>query len=97
MKKIKQKIINFFKWIWTEIKDWHNIIILLIVAPVFFALCVLPVTVGLFFVDYKIHIITACSIVTAFWVGPFTPFWPICIAITLTLRKIIDKFIKPKK
>ncbi len=97
MKKIKQKIVNFFKWIWTQIKDWHNLIILIIVAPAFFCLCVLLVALGLFFIDGRIHIIYAASLVVAFWVGPFTPFWPLCIAITLGVRKFIDSIWKPRK
>lgn len=27
----------------------------------------------------------------AFWAGPFTPFFPMCIAITLGIRRIVDK------
>ncbi len=93
---IKRKIINFFKWIWKQVKDWHNLIILAIVAPAFFALCVFLVALALFFTDGKIHLIIAGSTVIAFWVGPFTPFWPICIAITLGIRKFIDSIWKPK-
>lgn len=28
---------------------------------------------------------------TAFWCGPFTPYLPLCLGITLTILKIIDK------
>ena len=97
MDKIKQKIINFCKWIWTQVKDWHNLVILLIVAPTLFCLCILLVGIGLFFTDGKIHLITAAGIVTAFWMGPFTPFWPLCIAITFGIRKFIDSIWKPRK
>ena len=27
----------------------------------------------------------------AFWLAPFTPFLPLCIGITLGIRKVIDK------
>ncbi len=97
MGKILTKIKNFFKWIWEQVKDWHNFVILLIVASSLFLLCVFLVGLGLFFTDRKIHFITAFSLVLAFWAGPFTPFWPLCIAITLFIRKIIDSIIKPKK
>lgn len=96
MKKIFQKIVDFCKWIWSQVKDWHNLIILLIVAPLFFCLCVFLVALVLFFTDGKIHIIVAASSVTAFWAGPFTPFWPLCIAITLAIRRFIDSIWKPK-
>ena len=26
-----------------------------------------------------------------FWAGPFTPYFPLCIAITLGLKKLIEK------
>ncbi len=94
--KFKEKIINFCKWIWLQVKDWHNLIILGVVFPCFFALCVLIVAFALFLADGKIHLIIATSSVIAFWVGPFTPFWPICIAITLGIRKFIDSIWKPK-
>lgn len=96
MDKIKQKVINFIKWIWQQIKDWHNLVILLIVSAAFFCLCVFLVAVALFIIDKQIHIIYASSLVIAFWMGPFTPFWPICIAATLGIRKFIDSFWKPK-
>ena len=96
MKKIWNKIVTFFKWIWIQVKDWHNLVILAIVAPLLFCLCVLLITVALFFTDGKIHLIIATSTVLAFWAGPFTPFWPLCIAITLGIRKFIDCIWKPK-
>ncbi len=90
MKKIKSKVLNFFKWIWNQVKDWHNLVILLIVAAVLFLICLFIVALGLFLIDKKIHLITAGGIVLAFWMGPFTPFWPLCIAITLGIRKFIE-------
>lgn len=33
---------------------------------------------------------------TAFWCGPFTPYLPLCLAITLAILKIIDK-VKGKR
>jgi hypothetical protein len=27
-----------------------------------------------------------------FWAGPFTPYFPLCIAITLGIKKLFDKF-----
>lgn len=93
--KLKLKAINFCKWIWHQVKDWHNLVILLVVAAAVFVLCVAVVTAVMFFADTKIHILAATAAVIAFWMGPFTPFWPLCIAITLAIRKIIDK-IKQK-
>ena len=36
----------------------------------------------------------------AFWAGPFTPFFPLCIAITFAIKKLLEKAgiwrVKPK-
>ena len=32
----------------------------------------------------------------AFWAGPFTPYFPLCIAITLGIKKLFEK-IKSKR
>lgn len=97
MDKIKQKVINFINWILKQVKDWHNLIILAIVAPALFLFCIFLVTLALFFTDGKIHLIISASTVLAFWMGPFTPFWPLCIAITLGIRKFIDSIWRPKQ
>ena len=89
MRKLKKKIINFLKWLWIQIKDTRNLIILVIVALVMSSpiwvctaiglICDLPVLIGI------------ATTYFAFWLGPATPFWPLCIAITLFVRRIIDK------
>lgn len=96
MNKIWNKILNFFKWILFQLKDWHNLVILAVVTPLLFCLSILLIAFGLFFADGKIHLILATSTALAFWAGPFTPFWPLCIGITLGIRKFIDSIWKPK-
>lgn len=82
---IKNKVKNFFKWIWNECKDWHTIVILLCVAVVVY----FPVW-GCYLL-YALLGWTWCSVVASaclvFWAGPFTPFFPLCIAITLSIKK----------
>lgn len=97
MNKLKDKIINFLKWLLIQVKDWHNLILLIIVAAALFAFCICFVAFGLFFIDGKIHLITAGGIALAFWMGPFTPFWPLCITITLCIRKFLDNVKKNDK
>lgn len=94
--KLKTKIINFLKWIMNEVKDWHNLIILIIVAAAVFTVSVLGVILALFIADQKIHIAYSVTLVFLFWAGPFTPFWPLCIAITLFIRRFIEKIWLPK-
>ena len=90
MKKeiLTQKIINFFKWIWQECKDWKTFVLLLCVVFVMYA----PVWGG-----YLLHAAFGwawCSAVASayllFWAGPFTPFFPVCIGITLSIKKALQ-------
>ena len=92
MEKLKKKIINFFKWIWTQIKDWHNLIILLFVVIVFTSPIWLCGILGLIYDSATLLGIAGGYL--AFWLGPATPFWPLCIAVTLLIRKGIEKFKK---
>ena len=94
------KIKTFVKWLWTktkdlavwlwkQLKDWRNLVIFIIVCAV--------VSIEVWG-SYLMAIITGNnwwwavgSACWAFWLGPFTPFLAICIAITLGIRKIIEK------
>lgn len=87
--KLKNKFIKFCKWVWQECKDWHTVVIFAVVVVVMYS----PVWGG-----YLCHALFGwkwCSVMAtaylAFWAGPFTPFFPLCIAITLGIRKIVDK------
>lgn len=87
--KLKNKLINFCKWVWNECKDWHTVVIFVIVVVIMYT----PVWGG-----YLCHAVFGwkwCSAVAtaylAFWAGPFTPYFPLCIAITLGIRRLIDK------
>lgn len=86
---MKEKIKRFFKNIWEECKDVKTLIILLIVILIVYS----PVWGGyLLYFIFKLNIFlvvaTACA---AFWAGPFTPFFPLCIAITLAIKKLLKR------
>lgn len=88
MSEIKEKIKNFLKWIWKECKDWHTVVLLLCVIVVMY----FPVWGG-----FLLHALVGwkwCSAVASaymvFWAGPFTPFFPLCIGITLSLKKALE-------
>ena len=87
--KLKQKVINFFKWIWSQLKDWHNLGILLVVLLVMTS----PIWVCgiLGFIYDSATLLGVAGAYFAFWLGPITPFWPLCIAVTLLIRKGIEK------
>lgn len=92
--RIGRKIKDFFKWLWEQLKDWRTLIIFIIVLLV------------MYFPAYGFYVLSvifknawlagAATIYVAFWAGPFTPFFPLCIAITLGIKKIFQKLKKRK-
>lgn len=88
-KSIKEKIEHFFKDIWRECKDKKTLCIFLIVVVVMYSpvwLCGL-----LYFIfKYKTFLVIATAYL-AFWAGPATPFFPLCIAITLGIKKMLER------
>ena len=87
--KLKNKFINFCKWVWSECKDWHTLALFAIVVVLMYA----PVWLGyiLYFVFKSKWAMGVASAYLLFWAGPFTPYFPLCIAITLSLKKLIEK------
>lgn len=82
---IKDRLKNFFHWIGRECRDRKTVLLLFCVIVVVY----FPVWGG-----YLLHALFGwawCSAVASacllFWAGPFTPFFPICIGITLSLKK----------
>lgn len=100
MDKVKQSIKRFIKWVtklfqkvFKECKDWRTFAILLIVIAVVYSpvwLCYL--LYFLFSWKWALAVATTCL---AFWAGPFTPFFPLCIAIAVAVKKILSQMIKP--
>lgn len=87
--KMKDKFIRFFRWIWRECKDVKTFILLMIVSTVVYS----PVWGGyllnaLFGWEWASVMASACLV---FWAGPFTPFFPICIGITLAIKRRIER------
>ena len=85
---MKEKIYNFFRWLKNECKDWTTAFILIwVIAIVYF-----PVWGG--YLLYAMFGWNWCAVMASsaaiFWLGPFTPFFPLCIAITLTIKKIMQ-------
>ncbi|WP_290912412.1 hypothetical protein [Eubacterium sp.] len=94
MQNLIEKFKKFCKWVWSECKDWHTVVLFIIVVVVMYT----PVWGG-----YLIHLIlkkswgsVMATAYLAFWAGPFTPYFPLCIAITLGIKKLIEK-IKSKR
>lgn len=89
MEKVKDKIIGIFKWIKEECKDWRTLFIFMIIVIIVYS----PTWVGLLL--YKLFnwkwgmAIATTSFI--FWMGPFTPFFPLCIAMTFAIKGLMRK------
>lgn len=91
LKKLIDKLIkkckDFILWIWHECKDWRTVLLLGIVITVVYS----PVWVCylLYFIfKWKWCFVVATAIL-AFWAGPFSPFFVICVSITLAIKRRI--------
>lgn len=88
-----------WRWLWAECHDWRFLALFAAVCAVassevwvFYLLGF--ISWGTDFSSWCFGIATTCW---AFWLGPFTPFMPLCIAITVGLRAAIDKIKARKK
>lgn len=88
MNNFKEKTKKFIDWIKEECKDWRTFVIFAIVVAVMY----FPTWGG--YLLYLIFNWNWCLIVATtsllFWAGPFTPFFPLCIAITLGIKRLLD-------
>ena len=87
--KIKEKAIGSLLWLKDQLGDRRTILLYFVVLAVMYS----PVLIGYplyFLLGWKWCLILASSYLL-FWAGPFTPFIPISIAITLVLKKKLFK------
>ena len=93
IEKLKEKFKKIFNWLKIECKDFKTFIIFFCVIVVMY----IPVWGGylLFFIFKNKIFLSIATVVMAFWLGPFTPFFASAIAITLFIKKIMQ--IKERK
>lgn len=94
MKKFSKKIKAVLQSVVNQLKDWKNWLIFLIVCAVVGCEVWVPALIGLLSGNAWWYGIAA--VCWAFWLAPFTPFFPLCLAVTFAVRKIIDKLNKRK-
>jgi hypothetical protein len=85
------KLKSLFRWIWSQLKDWHNLVIFSIVAVVLSGTVWIPALIGVITGNAALYAVAGA--IWAVWLGPL-PFIPICIAITLGIRAVIKKLWK---
>lgn len=88
-RKLWEKVKAFFRWILDECRDWRTVVLLIAVVAAVYS----PVWVG-----YLLKLILGwqwaavmATAVLVFWAGPFTPFFPVCVALTLAIKKWWEK------
>ena len=76
-------------WCWKELRDWRTFLIFVIVQLIVGSEVWVPLILGLIFNNKGL--LAFAGTMEAFWLLPGTPFIPICIAITIGIKALIDK------
>lgn len=95
MKRLLNKAKTLVKAIFAQLKDRTNIIIFLSVFLVLSSEVWVPFLLGI--ITGKAWWYGIAATCWGFWLAPFTPFLPLCVAITFGIRKGIDAIRKRKK
>ena len=94
MRRLWRKFLDLLKKLFEQLKDKTNIIIFIIVFLVLSCEVWVPVLLGILTGNEWWYGIAATC--WAFWLAPFTPFLPLCFALTFAVRKVFDA-IKNRK
>ena len=89
-----------FVWIFYNIRDWRTAIIFVIVFLVVSSEVWIPYLIGVIFwanEPLRISMFSVGSACWLFWLGPFTPFLPLCMFLTIGIKALFDKITKRRK
>ena len=91
---IWHKITEFFGWLWRECRSWQTLLLLAVVCLVVGS----PVWVcGLLWLLFHWNwAFVAATALLAFWWLPGTPYFVLCVSITLVIKRIFEKREKKK-
>lgn len=89
MRHLWNKLKAFWRWLWHQLRDWHNLVIFAATAAVLSCEVWIPYVVWA--ITGNKWWLAVGSVCWAFWLAPFTPFVPLCIAITSGIRAIADR------
>lgn len=95
-KRIHHLIIFPFAWLYCNIQDYHTILIFISVFLVLSSEVWIPYLLGIIFRSNTALRHTMFSVGSAcwlFWAGPFTPFMPLCIGLTILIKSLYNKTI----
>lgn len=85
----KNKIVNFIKWLWRECKDWRTFVLLAIVCIVVGAPVWICGLLGILFNWAWAWAVFAALL--AFWWMPGVPYFALCVAITLAIKRFFER------
>ena len=85
-----RKAINFFKWVWRECRNWQTIVLLAVVCLIVGSPVWVCGLLGLLF-DWA-WAWAVCFALLAFWWLPGMPYFAVCVAITLGIKRIFQKY-----
>lgn len=86
---------DFVKWIWEQCKDWKTVALLGVVSLVMYSPALAGWAAGAILGwDWAWISATAYA---AFWIGPFSPFFGIAVAITLFIKRTVQLIFKKKE
>ncbi|MBQ7828695.1 MAG: hypothetical protein IJ345_00280 [Clostridia bacterium] len=85
----KNKIVNFIKWLWQECKDWRTFVLLVIVCIVVGAPVWISGLLGILFNWAWAWAVFAALL--AFWWLPGVPYFALCVAVTLAIKRFFEK------
>lgn len=80
-----KKIKRFFNDLCLELKDWKTLVLFIIVVVIIGASVWFPLLIGI--ISGNAWWLGLAGVIEAVWLGP-VPFIPICIAITLIIKRI---------
>ena len=86
---LKYLILFPFRWLWLNLRDWRTLIIFIIVVLVIGSEVWVPLLLGL--ILQNAVLLGVASTCWAFWLMPFTPFMPLCIAVTIGIKALINR------
>ena len=80
-----------FKWLWMACHDWRLILIFVAWAAILGCEVWVPLLIAWLVPSMRASMLAVAGVCETFWLGPFTPFMPLCIALTMGTKAIMDK------
>lgn len=100
MKKLFNKVINFFKFLWELVKSMGTVkglIALFISFSIYVGWAIALLVIGV--ITSNGYLISLGTGVILFWLGPFTPMWLLIITTAVFIQRVMlrDKKAKLKE